>query len=102
MPRRPPEETREDLRLPAPPAPLFLARQAYRRRRLGDAARMLPVVGVVLFFLPILWQPAQSPEADTAAGAIWLFSAWAVIIGISFLLSRRLGRDGDDGRRDRG
>lgn len=41
--------------------PLFLARADYRRRRLRDAARLLPVVGALLMLLPLLWQ-GQVPE----------------------------------------
>ena len=50
---------------------------------------------------PVLWRPAETPEADTAAGAVYLFSVWAGLILLSFLLSRWLpegdeaGRDGD-------
>nr|WP_294614957.1 hypothetical protein [uncultured Roseovarius sp.] len=34
--------------------PVFLARRTYRRRRLADGARLLPVIGTVLFFIPLL------------------------------------------------
>lgn len=74
--------------------PLFLARQTYRRRRLADAARVLPIVAAGLFFLPTLWQPAATPEPDTARGAVWLFGVWAVVIVIAFVLARRLARRG--------
>ncbi len=37
-----------------PKRPLFLARAPYRRRRLRDAARLLPVVGGFLLLLPLL------------------------------------------------
>ena len=82
-------------------APPFLARRAYRRRRMADAARLLPFVGAFLVMVPVLRRPAESPEADTAAGAVYLFSVWAGLILLSFLLSRWLpegdeaGRDGD-------
>lgn len=76
--------------------PLFLARQSYRRRRLADAARVLPVVAAGLFFLPVLWQPAATPAPDTARGAVWLFSVWAVVIVVAWVISRRLARRRDD------
>ena len=69
-----------------PPEPVFLERRTYRLRRLGDAARLLPVIGLVLLFVPILW----GPEATTHTGLIYLFSVWAVLILAVFLLSRRL------------
>jgi hypothetical protein len=71
-----------------PIEPLFLARQTYRRRRLMDALGLLPWLGVFLFALPLLW---RAPE--TAAGLLFLFGAWAVLIVLSFALARRLSRD---------
>ncbi len=72
------------------PAPVFLARRAYRYRRLQDAARLLPFAGLVLFLLPILWQPAATAEPDTGRGAIYLFLVWALLIAAAFLVSRRI------------
>jgi hypothetical protein len=88
----------EALRLPPPPAPLFVARQAYRQRRLADAARFVPIVGIVLFLLPILWEPARSAEPDTERGAIWLFTAWMVLIVAAFGLSLPLSRSDRDSK----
>jgi hypothetical protein len=81
-------------------APVFLARKGYRARRLTDAARLLPVAGLILFLLPVLWQPAATPEGDTAAGWVYLFGVWAGLIVLAYLLSRGLmplvwGDDGD-------
>ena len=91
----------DDLPRPAKPAPpLFLARPTYRRRRLGDAARLLPVVGAILFFLPILWQPAATPARDTGPGAVYLFTAWALLIVAALVLAFWLARsEGEPGRR---
>ena len=47
------------------PPPLFLARRAYRLRRLTDAARLLPVVATFLFL-------ACGMALDGWAGA-WVF-----------------------------
>ncbi|WP_099823362.1 hypothetical protein [Oceaniglobus indicus] len=89
---------------PDPPrdAPLFLARATYRRRRLMDAARLLPVVGAVLFLLPMLW--FVSGGTRTAVGGLYLFAIWTGLIVIAAILSRVLvrgeaggrGRDGPD------
>jgi hypothetical protein len=62
------------------PAPLFLARKSYRRRRMTDAARLLPIVGVFLFLMPILWQPASTPAHDTGYGVAYLFIVWTLLI----------------------
>lgn len=77
-----------------PEEPLFLARGSYRRRRLQDAARLLPWLGVFLFALPLLWT-----DARTTVGLIYLFAAWIVLIGLTLALARRLSPDdrrGDD------
>jgi hypothetical protein len=75
------------------PSPLFLEREAYRRRRLADAARILPAAGLVLFLLPALWR--QPGDPNTAAEALYLFAVWALLILIAALLARPLRRAGD-------
>jgi hypothetical protein len=80
-----------------PVEPLFLARRTYRRRRLMDALRLLPWLGAFLFGLPLLW---QAPE--TAAGLLYLFGAWAVLIVLSLALARRLSDDPGGGPETRG
>jgi hypothetical protein len=67
--------------------PLFLAPDGYRRRRLMDAARMLPLAGAFLFFLPLLW-PRLPAGAGTAAAGLYLFAVWALLI----LAAQRLSR----------
>jgi hypothetical protein len=74
-------------------APVFLARKGYRQRRLSDAARMLPVAGGVLILVPVLWQPAVTPVADTARGWVYMFGVWGALILSAYLLSRRLPLD---------
>ncbi|MFV0300391.1 MAG: hypothetical protein ACK5IP_05860, partial [Paracoccus sp. (in: a-proteobacteria)] len=54
--------------------PLFLERASYRRRRLGDAARILPVLALVLLLMPVWWVPEL---ISLTGGAIWLFALWA-------------------------
>lgn len=66
--------------------PIFLERESYKRRRLGDAAKLLPVVGTVLFLLPMLW----AGRGSTAGGLVFLFIVWAVLILVMAVLSRRL------------
>jgi hypothetical protein len=73
-----------------PPSPLFLERESYRRRRLMDAARILPVLGLVLFLLPALWR--QPGEPNTAGEAVYLFAVWALLILAAALLARPLRR----------
>jgi hypothetical protein len=75
--------------------PLFVAPRSYRRRRLRDAARLLPVLGTFLFLLPILWSPGQTERQDTAPDGIYLFLVWGVLIVIAGFLSGRLMEQAD-------
>ena len=72
--------------------PLYLARESYRRRRLTDAARLLPVLGMVLIGLPVLWDPASAQSPVTAWAKLYLFAVWFALILAAFLLSRALSR----------
>jgi peptidoglycan/LPS O-acetylase OafA/YrhL len=65
-----------------PRQPLFLARATYRRRRLRDAARLLPVVGVFLLVLPLFW-----PEGGAGRAVIFVFMVWALLIAFAALLA---------------
>jgi len=71
-----------------PREPLFLARQNYRRRRLADAARLVPVLGALLFMIPIL--ATSGGGASTARGGMYVFLVWLALIGVAGFLSRRL------------
>ncbi len=84
------------MRRPRPRAPLFLPRPDYRRRRLVDAARLLPVLGGFLVLLPILWVRADAPSGGTARDGIYLFVIWAVLVGAAALLANRLDDIADD------
>lgn len=77
--------------MPQTGQPLFLARRSYRRRRLMDAARLLPVLGVVLILLPGLWHPAETVAPDTGRGGLYLFAVWIGLILAAFLTARGLG-----------
>lgn len=73
----------------SPREPLFLARQSYRRRRIEDAARLLPLLGVILFLLPLM--------VGGAIGSIrlaYVFSVWFGLILSAMFLARYLGRGG--------
>ena len=71
---------------------------AYRRQRITDAARLLPVIGFFLFILPVL-ATSGSDSVTTAGGFVFVFSIWGILIVASALLSLWLGRDdgGDTG-----
>ncbi|MEY8881934.1 hypothetical protein [Donghicola sp. XS_ASV15] len=68
--------------------PIFLERERYRRRRLMDGARLSPVLAAFLFLLPLMW--GASEQVPTASVLIFLFGAWAALIVLTAILSRRL------------
>jgi hypothetical protein len=76
-----------------PRHPLFLARETYRKRRINDVARLLPVLGLLALCLPVLW--GSGPEGappETTAGITYLFAVWSILILAAAFLSRRLGQ----------
>jgi hypothetical protein len=84
--------------MPRPASPLFLARASYRRRRLRDAARLLPIVGLLLWLLPILWMPGGKINL-TAADIIYFFTIWLALIVVASAFARGL-RVGDRGEEE--
>lgn len=69
---------------------VFLERETYRRRRIMDAARLLPVLGVALFALPLLWSkpdgltPEDAPVSMSSA-LLYIFGVWAFLIVLAVL-----------------
>ncbi len=78
------------------PRHLFVERQTYRRRRLQDAARLLPVLGLVLMMVPLLWTEGPGGIAMSAA-VIYLFVIWAALVVAAMVLSLYLRDDRDGG-----
>ena len=77
---------------PLIPRPLFLARRTYRQRRLRDAARLLPVVGGLLWMIPLLWP--RGPDGQLISVVLlYIFGVWAGLIGLALVLSRLLRDD---------
>lgn len=82
---------------------VFLERQSYRRRRLMDAARILPLFGAVLFALPLLWPSVPSDAAGEggvpmSAAIIYVFSVWIALILLVLVfgrMTRAWSRPGD-------
>ncbi|MFZ7094067.1 hypothetical protein [Primorskyibacter sp. 2E233] len=78
--------------------PLFVERQTYRRRRIVDAARALPVLGLLLWWVPLLWALPERPHSASGA-IIYIFSVWlglVVTAGLLIIALRR--RDAQSGR----
>ena len=77
---------------------LFLERRTYRLSRLQDAARLLPILGLILIFGPIFI--SDDTEAVGALGGrlIYFFAIWLVLIVLTAVVSRALmsGAPSDD------
>lgn len=79
-------------------SPVFVERRTYRRRRMADAARMLPLLGGLLFCLPLLWAVDRPPS--TTASMFYLFSIWVLLCLVSAIVSRRLPTDAESSEPD--
>ncbi len=86
----------------APREPLFLARETFRRRRLMDAARLLPFIGLFLILLPVLWPTAEGEAPNAALEGVYLFAVWLLLLGAAWALASRLSAvmNADRGRAD--
>lgn len=86
-----------------PSKPVFLERQGYRRRRLADAARLLPIFGAALFAFPLLW-PSPKPGVEVAGpdgvpmstAYLYVYGIWFGLIVLTALFGMRVRRGGDD------
>jgi len=79
---------------------LFLERQSYRRRRLTDAARLMPFLGAALFALPLLWPGDLSTQngVPLSSAIFYIFTCWVVMIVASLVFgfaARRLAASDD-------
>ena len=68
-------------------SPLFLERRSYRQRRLMDAARLLPLLGVLLWLVPLLWPQRGGPSAPADVEAVATSNAILYIFGVWVLLA---------------
>ena len=79
---------------------LFLERQSYRRRRLVDVARLLPLLGVLLLLVPLLWPVKGGGSGTSMSTAItYVFAVWAMLIIGAALFGIAARRWGGDTRR---
>ena len=82
------------------PGPVFVERRTYRRRRLVDAARLLPILGVALVCLPLLWTGERDAPASTTYVMIYFFGLWLFLAVAAALLSRHLKQEDAAGEGD--
>ena len=74
-------------------SPLFLKRRIYRRRRLRDAARMLPVLGLFLLMLPVLWAQGEAERQSTAWDGLFLFVVWLLLVLVAAAMAPGLAEE---------
>ena len=85
-------------------------RRSAQRRRLTDISKLLPVLGILLFAVPLLWPAGEAGPAEPVAmsSAIsYIFLAWAALVGLSLCFSLAVGQwashwTGKEPRRRRG
>jgi len=75
------------------PPPIFLQRASYRQRRVRDAARLLPFLGVILWGIPLTWIHGGGVEDAGTSGLIYVFTVWVVLIILTALLASRIKAD---------
>ncbi len=72
------------------PKPVFLERKGYRNRRLMDAVRLLPILGLGLWMVPLMWRlPGTDDGQETTSigdALIYIFGIWALLVLGAFLL----------------
>lgn len=73
---------------------LFLERRTYRQNRLQDAARLLPVLGLVLVFAPVFIRgdAALLGGADLSNWLVYYFVVWIGLIVLTGIVSWSLTR----------
>lgn len=72
---------------------LFLERRTYRQNRLQDAARLLPVLGLLLVFAPIFIRGDVPAGGSQLSGwLVYYFIVWIGLIALTAFVSRALGR----------
>ncbi len=78
---------------PAAPS-VFLERSSYRRRRLMDAQRLLPVLGLILWMVPLLWPTPADTDAEPvlmSEAIYYVFGVWVFLIVLGAVMWRQLG-----------
>ena len=76
------------------PQRMFLERRSYRMRRMMDAVRLLPFLGLALCMVPLLWPlPEDGGETMPKSSALlYLFGIWMALVCAGWTLWWRTGR----------
>ncbi len=67
--------------------PAFLAPASYRQKRLRDASRLLPLLGLALLLVPLLWVGSGEPGGVANSAALrYVFAVWGILVACALLL----------------
>ncbi|MEP5153413.1 hypothetical protein [Planktotalea sp.] len=78
-----------------PPNRLFLERRGYIQRRVIDGAKLLPIIGLVLFMVPLIWpRRGDSDAVITSSSSIYIFMIWLGLIVFGAFLANRITASG--------
>ena len=69
----------------------FLERSGYRKRRMRDVARVLPLFALLLFNVPLLWPRGDVGAYGTSRAVIFIFVVWALLIVVTGILLYLIG-----------
>ncbi|MEO9649953.1 MAG: hypothetical protein ABJ360_19880 [Roseobacter sp.] len=72
---------------------MFLERKSYRRRRMMDAWRLVAILGVVLWLIPVIWPTGPEIGAQTlemSRALYYVFGVWITLILLTLVLHRLL------------
>lgn len=75
---------------------VFLERQSYRRRRLIDLVRMVPLIGLFLWAVPLLWGHEGEAAVSTSTAMIYIFGVWFLLVLGTGILSRQVRKSRAD------
>ena len=76
-----------------PTPSVFLQRASYRQRRMRDAAKLLPFVGIILLAIPLAWTSGEGEEKIGSSGLIYIFGVWVLLIVLSAIFSNLIHAD---------
>ena len=75
---------------------LDLAASAPERFRIIDAARILPIVGLLLWLVPLIWPDVGEDGAiSTSQATLYVFAIWIALIGVGGFLAWRMSPSED-------
>lgn len=80
---------------PGPPT-VFHERRTYRRRRVMDAARVAPLLALILWMIPLIWPQTGDGTVSSATALIYIFLVWAGVILLTWGISRLLADEVDE------